>query len=377
MVQEISRKSFFQLGAGLAATVATAGPTLAQQKKATPRPRSGDRTLIRNVDVLTMQADHSELTGMDVMLAGGKIAAIAKSIPQGDAEVVDGSGRILMPGLVDGVRSNWMSLEIGRLVDMNQGTESFFAYTKKMAQAMTPEDRYVADYMGGVQALNAGFTGMINFGRGGSFDQIDQACAGFKASGIGGIYCHAISEAANAALPTDPDYKLAERIRDKHFSGDGDVRFGLAMPLNWGPTNADFKTFYERSRALKPQVLVMFHHNYSGGTGNMAKTAPALPPGTMGSVSDMRDQGILGPDMQLVHATELTDEELKFLAAAGVTFSSAVFVGIPLSAGSDEHLRPGSGRRRPGESGRGRAVVGKPRRVRDDPLGLRSALQDA
>jgi cytosine/adenosine deaminase-related metal-dependent hydrolase len=332
VAQDISRKAFLQLGAGLAGTVAAAGPVIAQT--VTPRPRSGDRTLIRNVDVLTMQEDHSELLGMDVMLAGGKIAAIGKSIAPGDAEVIDGTGRILMPGMVDVLRQNWQSLEIGRMVDVSQGTREYGGYLGRLASAMTPEDRYLADYLSGVMALDSGFTTLGCWGRTGSFEDVDQAVAGFKASGVGGIYCHGLSWGPR--LPGPPDFEIAKRIRDKHFSGEGEVRFGLTFAPPWGVPNATAKTYFERLRALNPELLIGFFHIYDAhraGWSPDTPPLPPLPPGTLRNVSDMRDQGLLGPDMCLCHFLEATDEELKFLAAAGVTFCSAVLSEYKYPAG--------------------------------------------
>jgi cytosine/adenosine deaminase-related metal-dependent hydrolase len=317
------KKASLGSSVGLAPTGETPGAALAREW-ALPKSKAAGKTLIRNVDVLTMQEDHSEIRGIDVLLAEGRIAAIANAIPQADADVIDGSGRILMPGFIDGVRCNWMSLDTGRFLKMNQGAREIYGgYIPNLAKAMTAEECYLSDYLGGVEALNSGYTAMVNYGRWGPFEQVEPACAGVKASGIGGLYCHAVTDPASVILPGEAEFEVAERIRDTHFHEGGDMQFGLAMPLNWGPTYAEFRSFYERARRLHPKLLLMFHHN-QGGTGPRPQAMPRLSPDTVRSVADLRDCGVLGPDMQLVHGNALTDEELKFLAAAGVTFSSAV-----------------------------------------------------
>jgi cytosine/adenosine deaminase-related metal-dependent hydrolase len=326
MAQDISRKSFLQLGAGLAAAAATAVPALAQTK-AEPRARASAKTLVRNVDVLTMQEDHAELRGVDVMLAGGKIAAIGKGLPAGDAEVIDGTGRILMPGFTDAFRHNWQSLDTGRILKMNQSYNNYYGgYTQKLGSTMTPEELYLSDYLGCVEALNSGYTAMINFAQGGPFERADAAMAGAVASGIGGAFAYTPAGPRRDQLPGEAEFKVAEALRDKHFHTGDDMHFALGMNLKWGATYEDFKAYFARARALKPKLLMMHHHsNGSGGGKPGAQFTPAaLPPNTIRTVADLRDCGVLGPDLNMGHGTELTDEELTFLAAAGTTFASGV-----------------------------------------------------
>jgi imidazolonepropionase-like amidohydrolase len=55
--------------------------------------------LIRNATVLT--GTGTRLEGADVLLRDGRIAALGTALEAGDAEIVDGSGRWVTPGLID------------------------------------------------------------------------------------------------------------------------------------------------------------------------------------------------------------------------------------------------------------------------------------
>jgi 5-methylthioadenosine/S-adenosylhomocysteine deaminase len=46
----------------------------------------------------------------DILIDGGKIAAISHSIPAEDAEIIDASNQIAIPGFIDTHRGTWESL---------------------------------------------------------------------------------------------------------------------------------------------------------------------------------------------------------------------------------------------------------------------------
>lgn len=78
--------------------------SLAQQGlESQPQRGSGARatdTIIRNATILTVS--HGTLHNSDVLIRGGKIAAVGQNlaVPQG-ARIIDGSGKYLMPGIID------------------------------------------------------------------------------------------------------------------------------------------------------------------------------------------------------------------------------------------------------------------------------------
>src|ERR1044071_1351521 len=64
-----------------------------------------NRTLFRGGTVLTMDSGLGDLIG-DVLVEDGKIAAVDRHI-DADAEVVDATGKIVMPGFIDTHRHTW------------------------------------------------------------------------------------------------------------------------------------------------------------------------------------------------------------------------------------------------------------------------------
>ena len=123
MTDSFSRRDFLKSGAvGLAGTAgavacrASAGGTapattsqapLADLRSATPRELQnlvGDarkrRILLRGGVVLTLDRNVGDFARADVLIDGKTISAIAPEIPAGDAEVIDCSGTIVMPGFI-------------------------------------------------------------------------------------------------------------------------------------------------------------------------------------------------------------------------------------------------------------------------------------
>jgi cytosine/adenosine deaminase-related metal-dependent hydrolase len=340
MTNEISRKSFLQLGMGLAAAAgAVAAPIAATAQPApAPMPKTPVRTLIKGVDVLTMEVGNKEYHGVDVMIGGdGKIAAIGKGLPAGDALVIEAAGMILMPGFLDGFRHNWQQLNNGLILKTNQSYKSYYTgFNGKVSQAMTPEDYYLAEYLGCIEAIDNGFTSMVDFSQSLRTPEIaDAAIRGAKASGIGGFYAYT-PFTQRGMLPGPADYKLAEALRDKHFTGSDGMQWGMGMNEPWGRTFAEAKAYFAGARATKPGILCMHAGSYGsgGGANGFAGNNAPRPPGTVREVKDFVEAGMLGPDLHMSHGTALTMDELKLMAAHGVTTSSAVLVEY--SYGLDE-----------------------------------------
>ena len=60
------------------------------------------KTLIRNANVLTLDAEDRESARADILIDGGKIAAIGTNLPGDDATVIDARGQLAMLGLING-----------------------------------------------------------------------------------------------------------------------------------------------------------------------------------------------------------------------------------------------------------------------------------
>ena len=173
MTQNITRKDFLRLAAAATASTALAGRAAVAQDAV---PEDGAvpqdvvetrlRTLIRGADVLTMDPTLGEQLATDVLVDNGNVVAVGKGLAANGAEVVDAQGMILMPGMIDGHRHVWTVIGLGRMTKFSPSDYPYFPWKMAAVVAMEPEDHYIAELVGGLQAIDSGVTSILDYAHG-------------------------------------------------------------------------------------------------------------------------------------------------------------------------------------------------------------------
>ena len=65
------------------------------------------RTLVKNAIIVSMDPKIGDLNGGDILIDGEKIVEVGRNISADNAAVVDGSGHIVIPGLVNAHIHTW------------------------------------------------------------------------------------------------------------------------------------------------------------------------------------------------------------------------------------------------------------------------------
>lgn len=319
----ITRKGLLGLASGglLAAAVGTtARPAVAATARAPERIGPARRTLIRNADVITLDAQLGELHGTDVLMEGGKIVAIGKALAVDGAEVVDATGMILMPGMVDGHRHIWQSVHSGAIPKISPVINAYINWKMRVDVCYTPEDAYLAQYAGGLLSIDSGVTSVLDFCHTfHSAEAVEQAVRGLRDSGLPGTFAWQLSRhpvfgpggsatmaqvtANSAQAPDDDHWRIAEHVRSL-FSGDDDLlRFGLASPIYQdAPISRTAETF-ARIRRLQPHVLAVHYH----------RSDKPFSDQSLQNVRQMGEAGLLGPDFHIAHGHGMHDVELQMM----------------------------------------------------------------
>ena len=118
-------------------------------------------TLIRGATVITM--DHQgELPSGDVLVRGDVIAEIAPRISSDSAEVIDASGYLVIPGLINAHMHTWQTAL--RALASNWTLLEYFAKMHAgLATVFIPEDLHIATLVGALNQINCGTTTLVDW----------------------------------------------------------------------------------------------------------------------------------------------------------------------------------------------------------------------
>src|SRR5262245_14854520 len=110
---------------------------------------------------MTMDETLGSIPRGDVLLRDEVIAEVGPEVTAPDAAVVDGTGKVVMPGLIDGHRHMFAALLRGGCADMRYtGNEGgyFDVLIRAYGGSFTPEDTYVSSRLGALESINGGIT---------------------------------------------------------------------------------------------------------------------------------------------------------------------------------------------------------------------------
>ncbi|WP_367319445.1 amidohydrolase family protein [Streptomyces sp. HUAS ZL42] len=282
-----------------------------------------DRTLLRAGHIVSMDPDIGDLPQGDVLIEDGRIAAVQPEI-SADAEVLDMTGRIVIPGFVDSHRHTWEASIRGVAPDATLD-DYFVDVLDTFAPLYTPEDVYAANLAGALECLNAGITTLVDWSHiNNTPEHPDAAIQALTESGIRAQYAYGSANTSLAdywfeskiAIPGDD----VRRIRAEYFSSDSGL---LTMALaTRGPgfcVNDVVTAEWALARELDIPITVHV------AMGRLA--------GRFGMVKQLHGLGLLGPDTTYIHCCYFSEEEWRLVADSGGTVSVAPQVETQMGHG--------------------------------------------
>ncbi|MGI5459858.1 amidohydrolase family protein [Streptomyces sp. CA-249302] len=282
-----------------------------------------DRTLLRAGHVVSMDPAIGDLPRGDVLIEDGQITAVQPEI-SADAEVLDMTGRIVVPGFVDTHRHTWEASIRGVAPDATLD-DYFVDILDTFAPLYTPEDVYAANLAGALECLNAGITTVVDWSHiNNTPEHPDAAIQALGETGIRAQYAYGSANTSLAdywfeskiAIPGDD----VRRIRDRYFaSDDGLLTMGLATRGPGFCVNDVVTAEWALARELGIPITVHV------AMGRMA--------GRFGMVKQLGDLGLLGPDTTYIHCCYFSEEEWRMVADSGGTVSIAPQVETQMGHG--------------------------------------------
>jgi len=288
------------------------------------KPNTSNRTLFKAGLVLSLDPKVGDHTRADVLVTADRITAVGPNLTVEDARVIDATGMIVMPGLINAHQHAWLGLLRGLMPNVDAIGDYMAAIPQTLGRFYTAEDSGLATWLTALSLLDAGVTTVLDACHNTrSPAHSDAAIAAFEATGLRAL--HVVGKPLDRwpeAWPGD-----VERLAIGREAKETLVRVGVfAQPDS-------METSMPLARRFGLRILT----EYAG-------------PGSV--ITDMHDKGLLGADNIFNHCTRLTDGEWRLLAAAGAHItvnprSDALFGfeagGFPFQAAIDHGLKPALG----------------------------------
>lgn len=274
---------------------------------------SSERILIRGGLVITMEPGATDEVA-DILIEGDQIAAVGKYLPvaEGSARIIDASDHIIIPGFIDTHRHVYQVLMRGLGSDWSL-MQYLMAIITKIGPEFTPEDLFIANRLGSLDAIDSGVTALFDWGQ----EQLtpehtDAMIAGLEATGIRATFGVGANVKDLFGCTEPPfvseiaaDAAEVRRLRDRYPSDDSVLTLGMA---GWGPDLVTMDTV-KRDFALARELGLRINMHL----GQAA--FPACRP----AVVALNNEGLLGSDLTFGHCNFFTDEEIRLMVDYGVT----------------------------------------------------------
>ncbi len=277
------------------------------------------RKLVRGGTVLTLDPALGDFTNGDVLIEGDRILAVGPGLANGEVEVIDATGMIVMPGFVDSHRHIWEGLlrNIGTDVPL-EGRSSYISFVlHKLAPAFRPEDAYIGNLISALGAIDAGITTLLDWSHiQGSPAHTDAVIQAIRDSGMRAVFAYGFPWWGKWE-ERQPSWFV--RAATEHFSTtDQLLTLALAAP---GPEFTDFEVSRDHWKLARETGARITTHVGVGSYGQDGK------------VQEMGEAGLLGPDTTYIHCTTLNDTEIQMIVDTGGTVSLASPVEMMMGHG--------------------------------------------
>lgn len=313
-------------GGGLLSSASASTHTTDQAQRGMPAHsgQPGRRVLIRGGHILSMDDSVGDFERGDVLIEGSRIVAVGAGLDAGNAEVIDASGRIVMPGFIDTHHHQFETALRSFLADgimfddgTPEGSPNYMDHILgKLTPVYRPEDVYINELFGSLSQLDAGVTTVMDTSQiHHSPEHSDAAIAGLGDAVRRTVFGYFEGQGEQAQYPED-----ARRIREQYFSSsDGTSHDGLMSMVMGGEV---YLPDHEASWALARELDLQLAYHVVGSLG-MAET-----------FDDLAHSGQIDASHILIHMTGMSDTAWQAVRDAGAHVSLAVPIEMTMRHGT-------------------------------------------
>jgi 5-methylthioadenosine/S-adenosylhomocysteine deaminase len=272
-------------------------------------------TLIKNATVVSMDPGLGDLEG-DVLIDGDRIAAVGPGLAAPNAAVVDGTGRIVMPGMVNAHIHTWEYQLRGIGADWVGFRDYHNNMHKNLATRYRARDVYIGNLLGALNQIRNGATTIMDWChilR--DAEMTDAAIDALEESGIRAVF------GRGTVKPPEREGEIpyfkkpfprdeVRRLRTGRLASD-DRLVTMAMAI-LGPDWGEYEVAVHDIRLAREYGLINSAHTY--GRKGKRVVEDGYP--------RLAKEGLLGPDHNIAHGNCFAEDELKIVLDAGCTITA-------------------------------------------------------
>jgi 5-methylthioadenosine/S-adenosylhomocysteine deaminase len=290
------------------------------------------RVLIEKGYVVTVDGVRSVFPGGFVAIDGAKISAVGPSAkapaPQGFDEVIDASGSIVVPGLINMHQHHWYTLFKG-IADGLLLEDWVTDILLPLSLRLDAEAMRISSTVAGMEMLATGTTCSFNHSVTTTTPELVKASIEPQAAlGIRQVYAKEL----RCRTPGNPRHSLSLDQALSEFEAEagrwngahsGLVRFGMAMESNahWVAAGMSTEELIVRGYELARRLGLKITTHISGGTFSLEKGfLKYLRETGRTDVRYLMQLGILDPQWVLIHGIHVTELDIEHMARVGCSF---------------------------------------------------------
>lgn len=319
-----SRRQFLAVGASaLGAAAAFSKPASAlpmAEPEAVPHGTGigNMRYILKGGAVLSMDPNVGDFAQADVLIQGKKIVAIGPNLHAPGALHINAAGTIVMPGFVDTHHHQYQTalrsfLPNGLLADdgLPHGEMNYLDYIHTLiTPVLRADDAYIAVLASSLSQLDAGVTTVIDTSQVGHTPaHTDAVIEGLQDSGRRAVFVYSPGVGPGNIFPND-----LQRIQTQYFSST-DQRLTLAMGGElFDPA---FRDYWAIGRQHNLPIVTHL-------VGHLGQET---------LLEQLELEGLLGPDLEFIHATGISAASWQAIADAGAHVSIAAPIEMTMRHG--------------------------------------------
>ena len=276
------------------------------------------RYLIKGGAVLSMDPSVGDFAQADVLIEGKKIIAVGPNLHAPGAAVINAAGMIVMPGFVDTHHHQYQTalrsfLSDGILFNDGQphGVKNYLDFIHfKITPVYRAQDAYIAELVSSLSQLDAGVTTVVDTSQVAHTPQhSDAVIQGLQDAGRRAMFVYSPGAGPGSIYPND-----LHRLQSQYFSSTDQL---LTLAMGGEVFDAAWRTYWALAR--QRSLPIVTHLVGSIGQATL--------------VEQIASEGLMGPDVEFIHASRISEASWQAIAQSGASVSIAAPIEMTMRHG--------------------------------------------